>query len=149
MTTSALTALQQHSDTPDETDPGGEDQVQCAAASAALQRAAGAGEEAAGWVRELAGRQGEEQALALERAADAIVRASGREIVPGSDGLLAEELRYSLAADVVLGASHTTGTRPNLHPGERMPLITVCAIAAALLACVATLRPSSPRSPAS
>ncbi|MFF8775283.1 hypothetical protein [Kitasatospora sp. NPDC015120] len=137
MTTSALTAPQQHSDTPDETGLDGEDQAQRAPASAALRRAAGAGEAAAAWVRELAGRQGEEDhARALERAADAIVRASGREIVPGSDGLLAEELRYTLGADVVLGASHTTATLPELHPGERMPLIAVCAIAAALPSCV-------------
>ncbi|MET8703789.1 hypothetical protein ABZW10_33795 [Kitasatospora sp. NPDC004723] len=72
----------------------------------------------------------------MERAAEAIVRASSREIVPGSDGLPAEDLRYTLAAGVVLGASHTTGTRPELHPGERMPLITVCAIAAAFPSCV-------------
>ncbi|MET8704341.1 hypothetical protein ABZW10_36630 [Kitasatospora sp. NPDC004723] len=137
MTISALPTLQQHSDTPDETGLDGEDQAQRAAASAALLRAADAGEAAAAWVRELAGRQREENhARALERAAEAIARASGREVVPGSDGLLAEELGYTLAADVVLGAPHTTGTRPNLYPGERMPLITVCAIAATFPSCV-------------
>ncbi|MFB7672320.1 hypothetical protein ACFC26_12975 [Kitasatospora purpeofusca] len=125
------------SDLHDTEAPGGEDRARPAAELAALQRAADAGEAAAAWVRELAGRQSEEEhAGLLERAAEAIVRASGREVVPGSDGLLAEELRYTLAADVVLGASHTTGTRPGLHPGERMPLITVCAIAAALPSCV-------------
>ncbi|KOV13303.1 hypothetical protein ADK60_29860 [Streptomyces sp. XY431] len=72
----------------------------------------------------------------MERVADAVVRVSGREIVPGSDGLLTEELRYTLAADAVLGASHTTGTLPELHDGERMPLAAVCAIAAALPSCV-------------
>ncbi|MFE7193959.1 hypothetical protein [Kitasatospora sp. NPDC057541] len=138
MTTSALTAPQQHSETRDEAKaPDGEDQAQRAAASAALHRAAGAGEAAAGWVRELAGRQGEEDhARLLERAADAIVRASSREIIPGSDGLLTEELRYTLAADVVLGASHTTGTLPELHGGERLALVAVCALAAALPSCV-------------
>ncbi|MFJ9846074.1 hypothetical protein ACIRYZ_37680 [Kitasatospora sp. NPDC101155] len=45
-------------------------------------------------------------------------------------------MRYTLAADVVLGASHTTGTLPELHPGERMPLIAVCALAAAFPSCV-------------
>ncbi|MFD8597550.1 hypothetical protein ACFV1L_21365 [Kitasatospora sp. NPDC059646] len=37
---------------------------------------------------------------------------------------------------MVLGASHTTGTQPELRPGERIPLIAVCAIAAGLPACV-------------
>ncbi|MEV0537254.1 hypothetical protein [Kitasatospora sp. NPDC050463] len=88
-------------------------------------------------MRELAGRQGEEEhGRLLERVAEAIVQASSREIIPGSDGLLTEELRYTLAADGLLGASHTTGTLPELHPGERMPLIAVCAIAAAFPACV-------------
>ncbi|MEU9131843.1 hypothetical protein AB0D08_27685 [Kitasatospora sp. NPDC048540] len=57
-------------------------------------------------------------------------------MIPGGDGQLTEELRYTLAADVVLGASHTTGTLPGLRPGERMPLIAVCALAAAFPSCV-------------
>lgn len=128
-----------HTGTRDETlATDGEGQVLPAPASAALHRAADAGEAAARWVRELAGRQAEEDhAQALERAAGAIVRASSREVVPGGDSLLAEELRYTLAADVLLGASHTTGTLPVLHPGERVPLIAVCALAAALPSCVA------------
>ncbi|MFE4516809.1 hypothetical protein ACFRMQ_21745 [Kitasatospora sp. NPDC056783] len=130
MTSSALSAPPPHSDTHATTKASdGEEQ--------ALRRAADAGEAAAGWVRGLASRQGEEEhARALERVAEAIVRASSCEILPGSDGLLAEELRYTLAADVVLGASHTVGTRPELHPGELMPLITVCALAAAFPSCV-------------
>ncbi|MGW2542287.1 hypothetical protein ACWC5I_15800 [Kitasatospora sp. NPDC001574] len=88
-------------------------------------------------MRELAGRQGEEEhARALERVADAVVQVSGREIIPGGDGLLAEELRYTLAADVVLGASHTIGSLPELHRGERLALVAVCALAAALPSCV-------------
>ncbi len=88
-------------------------------------------------MRELAGRQCEEEhGRLLERVAEAIVKASSREIIPGSDGLLTEELRYTLAADVVLGSSHTTGTLPELHDGERMPLIAVCAIAATFPSCV-------------
>ncbi|MGW6916280.1 hypothetical protein ACWGB8_21025 [Kitasatospora sp. NPDC054939] len=137
MTTSALSALPLHSDTHETEALDGEDQVQRAAELAALHRVAGAGEAAAAWVRELVSRQGEEEhGRLLERVAEAIVRASSREIIPGSDGLLAEELRYTLAEDVVLGASHTTGTLPKLHPGERMPLITVCSIAAAFPSCV-------------
>ncbi|MFJ6774828.1 hypothetical protein ACIQOV_28380 [Kitasatospora sp. NPDC091257] len=113
------------------------DQVQRAAELAALHRAAGAGEAAAAWVRELAGHQGEEDhGRLLERVAEAIAQASSREIIPGSNGLLTEELRCTLAADVVLGASHTTGTLPELHAGERMSLIAVCAIAAAMPSCV-------------
>ncbi|MDY0812984.1 hypothetical protein [Kitasatospora purpeofusca] len=112
--------------------PDGEDQAQRAAEVAALQRVADAGEAAAAWVRELAGRQCEEDhGRALERVAEA----SGREIIPGSDGLLTEELRYTLAANVVLGASHTTGTLPELHDGERLALVAVCALAAALPSC--------------
>ncbi|MBP0453925.1 hypothetical protein J5Y04_30940 [Kitasatospora sp. RG8] len=138
MTTSPLPALPLHSDTHETEAPdGGEDQAQRAAELAALHRAADAGEAAATWVRELASRQGEEDhGQLLERVAEAIVQASSREIIPGSFGLLTEELRYTLAADVVLGASHTTGTLPELHPGERMPLIAVCAIAATFPSCV-------------
>ncbi|MER5642156.1 hypothetical protein ABT095_35105 [Kitasatospora sp. NPDC002227] len=137
MTTSALSAPPLHSSAHDDNVPNGEDQAQRAAELAALHRAADAGEEAAAWVRQLAGRQGEEEhGRLLERVAEAIVKASSREIIPGSDGLLTEELRYTLAADVVLGASHTTGTLPELHPGERMPLIAVCSIAATLPSCV-------------
>ncbi|MFD9597370.1 hypothetical protein ACFWA9_32100 [Kitasatospora sp. NPDC059973] len=135
--TTPLSAPPPHSDTHETEAPDGEDQAQRAAELAALHRAADAGEAAAAWVRELAGHQCEEDhGRLLERVAEAIVQASSREIIPDSDGLLTEELRYTLAAGVVLGASHTTGTLPELHDGERMPLITVCAIAAALPSCV-------------
>lgn len=56
-------------------------------------------------------------------------------MIPGGEGQLAEELRYSLGADVLLGATHT-GTLPDLAPGERMPLVAVCALAAAMPSCV-------------
>jgi len=138
MTTSPLSAQPLLSDAHDKTEAAdGEDRAQRVVELAALHRAADAGEVAAAWVRELAGRQDEEEhGRLLERVAEAIAQASSREIIPGSDGLLTEELRYTLAADVVLGASHTTGTLPELHPGERMPLIAVCAIAAAFPSCV-------------
>ncbi|GAA1234172.1 hypothetical protein GCM10009665_25540 [Kitasatospora nipponensis] len=87
-------------------------------------------------MRELAGRQEDERhARALEHAAAGIERASHQEVIPGGDGQLAEELRYSLAADVLLGATYT-GTLPDLAPGERMPLVAVCALAAAMPGCV-------------
>jgi hypothetical protein len=102
----------------------------------ALHRARDAGEAAAVWVRSLAGCQANEHhALVLERAAEAIERASHQEVIPGSEGQLAEELRYSLTADVLLGATHTA-TLPELAPGERIPLVAVCALAAAMPACV-------------
>lgn len=138
MTTSPLSALPLHSRVHHEAEAhDGADPVQRAAELAALHRAADAGQAAAAWVRDLAGRQSEEEhSRLLERVAEAITQASGREIIPGSEGLLTEELRYTLAADVVLGASHTSGTLPKLHPGERMPLIAVCALAAAFPSCV-------------
>ncbi|MFJ6770159.1 hypothetical protein ACIQOV_04125 [Kitasatospora sp. NPDC091257] len=88
-------------------------------------------------MRVLAGHQDEEDhGRLLERVAEAIVRASSREIVPGSNGLLTEGPRYTLAADMVLGALYSTGTLPQLHPGERMPLIVVCSITTAFPSCV-------------
>ncbi|WP_406192337.1 hypothetical protein OH807_00750 [Kitasatospora sp. NBC_01560] len=121
----------------DELASGSDDQALDPVLPAALHRGSDAGEAAAAWVRELAGRQCEEEhARALGRVAEAITWASSREIIPGSEGLLAEELRYTLAADVVLGASHTTGTLPELHAGERAALVTACALAAALPSCV-------------
>ncbi|MGW4808008.1 hypothetical protein [Kitasatospora sp. NPDC004272] len=138
MTTSPLPAPPPlHFPSPDDDVPDHEDQARHAVELAALHRAADTGEAAARWVQRLADRQGEkEHGRLLERTAEAIVKASSREIIPGSDGLLTEELRHTLAADVVLGASHTTGTLPELRPGERTPLIAVCSIAAALPACV-------------
>ncbi|MEU1425326.1 hypothetical protein [Kitasatospora sp. NPDC005751] len=138
MTTSLPAPVPLHTSALEEAEaPEGRKQARRAAGLAALHRAAEAGEAAARWVRGLAGRQCEEEhARLLERAAAAITRASGREIIPGSEGLLTEELRYTLAADMILGASHTTGTLPELHRGERLAPVTVCALAAALPSCV-------------
>ncbi|MFB8236253.1 hypothetical protein ACFC58_06835 [Kitasatospora purpeofusca] len=98
----------------------------------ALHRARTAGETAAAWVRDLADRQDHElHHHALLRTADAIEQASHREVVPGSDGHLTEQLRHCLSADVLLG-NLATGTPPVLAQGERLPLVAVCAIAAAL-----------------
>ncbi|MGW3046061.1 hypothetical protein ACWC9T_40080 [Kitasatospora sp. NPDC001159] len=69
------------------------------------------------------------------RAADAIEQAAGREVVPGGDGRLAEELAYDLAADVVVGRVHAAGL-PELSMGERIALAAVCALAAAMPASV-------------
>ncbi|MFJ5122984.1 hypothetical protein [Kitasatospora sp. NPDC088548] len=137
MTTSPLSAPPQLSPAGAE-HPSAEHDVQALDPDvlAALHRARDAGEAAAGWVRALGGRQSNEHhGLVLERAAEAIERASHQEVVPGGNGELAEELRYSLAADVLLGAAHTA-TLPELTPGERIPLVAVCALAAAMPACV-------------
>ncbi|MEU3565779.1 hypothetical protein [Kitasatospora sp. NPDC006786] len=120
----------------DEPVSGPDDQLLDPVELAALHRGRDAGEAAAAWVRELVGRQEDERhALALEHAAAGIERACHREVIPGGDGRLAEELRYSLAADVLLGAAYT-GTLPGLAPGERLPLVAVCALAAAMPGCV-------------
>ncbi|MFJ7250170.1 hypothetical protein ACIQWA_36800 [Kitasatospora sp. NPDC098652] len=118
MTTSPLSALPLP-DPPDQ-------------AEAALHRARTAGEQAGQWVRELAGRQEDQRhGRVLERAAEAIERASNGEVVPGGAGRLTKELRYTLSADVLLGATRT-GTLPELYPGERLALATACTVAAAM-----------------
>ncbi|MFJ9446979.1 hypothetical protein ACIRRH_34780 [Kitasatospora sp. NPDC101235] len=66
----------------------------------------------------------------LERAADAMEQASGREIVPGGEGQLDDELRYALAAGLVTGNPYAGGL-PVLAPGERVALTAVCALVAA------------------
>ncbi|MFE7529798.1 hypothetical protein ACFU7Y_29400 [Kitasatospora sp. NPDC057542] len=79
-----------------------------------------------------AARQTEERhRVVLERAADAVEQAAGREVVPGGDGQLAEELAYDLAADVVTGGPYAEA-RPELAVGERIALVAVCALAAAM-----------------
>ncbi|MGW3044651.1 hypothetical protein ACWC9T_32460 [Kitasatospora sp. NPDC001159] len=84
-----------------------------------LAEAGEAGRRAAGWVRELAERQPEAgHRTVLERAADAIERAAGREVVPGGDGQLAEELAYDLAAYVVTGSPYAE----RLPVGDTGPL---------------------------
>ncbi|MEU4303112.1 hypothetical protein [Kitasatospora aureofaciens] len=67
----------------------------------------------------------------LERAADAIERAAGREVVPGGDGQLAEELAYDLAAGVVTGSPYAQALA-DLVMGERITLVAVCALASAM-----------------
>ncbi|MGW7582728.1 hypothetical protein ACWGKU_28745 [Kitasatospora sp. NPDC054768] len=101
-----------------------------------LAEAAGAGRRAAGWVRELAGRQQEERhRIVLERAADAVERAAGPEVVPGGEGQLDDELAYDLSAGIVTGNPYAEAL-PELSMGERIALITVCALAAAMPASV-------------
>ncbi|MGA5823921.1 hypothetical protein ACPC54_39490 [Kitasatospora sp. NPDC094028] len=67
----------------------------------------------------------------LERAADAVERASGREVVPGGEGQLDEKLAYDLGADVVAGSVVADGL-PVLVMGEQIGLVTVCSVAAAM-----------------
>ncbi|MEU4587405.1 hypothetical protein AB0F92_36020 [Kitasatospora aureofaciens] len=87
-----------------------------------LAEAGEVGRVVAGWVRSLAARQAEGRHCAvLERAADAIERAAGREVVPGGDGQLAEELAYDLAAGVVTGSPYAQAL-PDLVMGERIAL---------------------------
>ncbi|MFD5083088.1 hypothetical protein ACFWOG_10660 [Kitasatospora sp. NPDC058406] len=109
-----------------------EDQDQQHAVNDLIAAAGGAGRKAAGWVRELAARQTRPgHRTVLERAADAVEQAAGREIVPGGEGLLDEELAYDPGAGVVTGSVLADGL-PELSTGERIALITVCALAAAL-----------------
>ncbi|MFI8085303.1 hypothetical protein ACIF6L_31500 [Kitasatospora sp. NPDC086009] len=97
-----------------------------------IAEASEVGRRAAGWVRELARRQSDTgHRTVLERAADAVERASSREIVPGGDGELDEELRYDLGAGIITG-SVLTATMPELTTGERIALVAVCALAAAM-----------------
>ncbi|WP_328959125.1 hypothetical protein [Kitasatospora purpeofusca] len=67
----------------------------------------------------------------LDRAADAVEQACGREILPGGDGQLDEELAYDLGAGVVTGSVLAAGL-PQLSTGERIALVAVCALAAAM-----------------
>ncbi|MFJ9447209.1 hypothetical protein ACIRRH_35970 [Kitasatospora sp. NPDC101235] len=97
-----------------------------------LAEAGEVGRVAAGWERELAARQAQERhRRVLERAADAVERAAGREVVPGGDGQLDEELAYDLAADIVTGSPYAHAL-PELAMGERIALVAVCALAAAM-----------------
>ncbi|WP_051743030.1 hypothetical protein [Kitasatospora sp. MBT66] len=102
------------------------------AVNALLAGAGEAGRRAAGWVRELAARQSQAGHRAvLERAADAVEQAAGREVVPGGDGQLDEELAYDLGAGVVTGSVLADGL-PELSAGERIALVALCAPAAAM-----------------
>lgn len=101
-----------------------------------LAEAAEAGRRAAVWARELAGRQEEERhRIVLERAADAVERAAGREVVPGGEGQLDEEPAYDLSAGIVTGSPYVA-VLPKLSMGERVALVAVCALAAAMPASV-------------
>ncbi|WP_327075499.1 hypothetical protein OG196_42980 (plasmid) [Kitasatospora purpeofusca] len=92
-----------------------------------LAGAGEAGRRAAGWVRELAARQAEAGHRAvLERAADALEQAAGREIVPGGDGQLDEELAYDLGAGVVTGSVLYLGCSGDVRQVRQLPLIGMC-----------------------
>ncbi|GAA2097540.1 hypothetical protein GCM10009759_27740 [Kitasatospora saccharophila] len=85
---------------------------------------------------ELAQRQADwRHRIVLKRAAAAIGRASGREVVPGRHGELAEELAHDLAADVITGSTCAPGL-PELTVRERAALVAVCALAAVMPAAV-------------
>ncbi|MFJ4680490.1 hypothetical protein [Kitasatospora sp. NPDC088783] len=101
-------------------------------ATVALHRARTAGEAAETWIRRLAERQASSlHGRALHRTADAVAQATHREVVPGGNGCLTEELRHRLSADALLG-DLTVQSRPQFAAGERLALAAVCAIAAAM-----------------
>ncbi|MFF9646634.1 hypothetical protein [Kitasatospora aureofaciens] len=96
-----------------------------------LAEAAEAGRRAAGWVRELAGRQPEERhRIVLERAADAVEGACGREVALGGEGQLDQELAYDLSASIVTGNPYAEEL-PELSMDERIALAAVCEAAGA------------------
>ncbi|MGY0466880.1 hypothetical protein ACW14Y_42475 [Kitasatospora sp. cg17-2] len=116
----------------DEVVLGDEDQEQRHVVNGLLAEAGEAGRRAAGWVRGLAERQTEEaHRTVLGRAADAVEQACGREVVPGGEGQLDEELAYGLGAGVVTGGVLADGL-PELSTGERIALVALCALAAAM-----------------
>ncbi|MFF7993409.1 hypothetical protein ACFZDG_26885 [Kitasatospora xanthocidica] len=122
-----------------ESGAGDEDQEQRErqyAVNEVLAEAAEAGRRAAGWVRELAGRQPEERhRIVLERATDAVERAAGPEVVPGGEGQPDDELAYDLSASIITGNPYAEAL-PELPMGERIVLTTVCTLAAAMPASV-------------
>ncbi|MFI9788477.1 hypothetical protein ACIHEI_33935 [Kitasatospora sp. NPDC051984] len=97
----------------------------------AVQLAAEAGQRAAVWVRELAGRQVEQHALVLENAAAAIEQTTAHEILPDGEGELNSELRYALDAGVLTGAMVLESV-PELTCGERIALAAVLALTASM-----------------
>jgi hypothetical protein len=91
----------------------------------ALARAAATGTRSADWIHSLAQRQPDPcNQQALHRYADAVEQVLTREIVPGGDGDLAEQLRHTLDALVLRGSTLTT-RRPDLTAAERVALLAV------------------------
>jgi hypothetical protein len=91
----------------------------------ALARAAVAGQHAAGWIRTLAARQQHaDNRQILQRYADAVEQVLRREIIPGSEGELTEELRYTLDAYVLCGSTLAEHP-PQLAAAERIALLAV------------------------
>ncbi|MFE7528551.1 hypothetical protein ACFU7Y_22940 [Kitasatospora sp. NPDC057542] len=91
----------------------------------ALARASVTGQRAADWIRFLAVLQdNEDNQRVLEQYAGAVEQVLRREIIPGSDGELVEELRCTLDAYVLLG-SVQAAQRPQLSAAERTALLAV------------------------
>ncbi|WP_170305283.1 hypothetical protein [Kitasatospora viridis] len=76
----------------------------------------------------------------LEKVAQAIVRTTGRGILPGSDGEPAEEPRYWLDASAVFGAVAMVDTVAALTAGERIAPAAVPAVTASVPGGVLTSR---------
>ncbi|MGK4586142.1 hypothetical protein [Kitasatospora sp. HPMI-4] len=91
----------------------------------AIAQASVTGQRAADWIRTLACRQNDEgNRQVLERYANAVEQVLRREIVPGGEGELTEELRYTLDAYVLRG-SVLAEHRPELTATERVALLAV------------------------
>ncbi|MFK0194516.1 hypothetical protein [Kitasatospora sp. NPDC090308] len=106
----------------------------------ALERARQAGQKAARWLREPAGRQAQHAHVqALLNAAEAVEVASGAAVVPGGDGEALDGLYRSwLLAPAVIGpaynhdADQDRQTLPELSEAERVAAVAVCALAASM-----------------
>ncbi|WP_327071827.1 hypothetical protein [Kitasatospora sp. NBC_01302] len=112
---------------PDQAEPEQQepDDALSAAERDALAQAAVTGQHAADWIRTLAARQQHaDNRRILERYADAVEQVLRREIIPGSEGELTEELRYTLDAYVLCG-SVLAEHRPELTAAERIALLAV------------------------
>ncbi|MFE7531645.1 hypothetical protein ACFU7Y_38970 [Kitasatospora sp. NPDC057542] len=91
----------------------------------ALALASVTGQHAADWIRSLASRQHDEGSRqVLEQYAGAVEQILRYEIIPGGDGELVKELRYTLDAYVLLG-SVQSGHRPKLTAAERVALLAI------------------------
>jgi hypothetical protein len=96
-----------------------------AAEREALAQAAATGQHAADWIRTLAARQQHaDNRQILQRYADAVEQVLRREIIPGSEGELTEELRYTLDAYVLCGST-LAEHHPELAAAERIALLAV------------------------
>jgi hypothetical protein len=125
MTTSQLPPTAAPLDQAGPDDRQGPDDGLTAAERDALAEASVTGQRAAGWIRTLASRQQDSgNRHVLERYADAVEQVLRREIIPGGEGGLTEELRHTLDAYVLRG-SVRAARQPELTPEERVALLAI------------------------